>query len=65
MKRILSLSIYADFIKVSWKQTALGTPSLIFSPSARTCSRKRSPGYAFGHEHALKTKILRDHRAPW
>ena len=46
-------------------QTALGAPSLVFSPSARTCFLNRSPCYAFGREHALKAKILRDHRAPF
>ena len=64
MKKILSLDIYSFFIDVSREQTALDAPSLVFSPSARTCSFKRSLGYAFGHEHALKTKILRDQRAP-
>ena len=65
MKKISSLSVYANFIEVSRKQTALGAPSLVFLPSARTCSLKRSYHYALGHEHALKAKILRDHRAPW
>ena len=65
MKKVSSLSVYANFIEVSRKQTALGAPSLVFSPSARTCSLKRSHHYALGHEHALKAKILRDHRAPW
>ena len=64
MKKILSLGIYSFFIEVSRVQTALSAPSLVFSPSARTCSRKCSPCYAFSREHALKAKILRDHRAP-
>ena len=56
MKKISSLSVYANFIEVSRKQTALGAPSLVFSPSARTYSLKRSHHYALGHEHALKAK---------
>ena len=65
MKKIRFSSIYWFFGGICRAQTALGTPSLVFSPSARTCSLKRSPNYAFGREHALKAKILRDHRAPW
>ena len=64
MKTTFSSGTYGYFVAVSRAQTALGAPSLVFSPSARTCSLKRSPCYAFGHEHALKAKILRDHHAP-
>ena len=32
MKKVSSLSVYANFIEVSRKQTALGAPSLVFSP---------------------------------
>ena len=28
-------------------------------------SLNRSPGYAFGCEHPVRAKILRDHYAPW
>ena len=59
------LSISAIFSKVSPGLTALGAPLLVFSPSARTCSLKRSHHYALGREHALRAKILRNHRAPW
>ena len=38
-------------------QTVLGTPSLVFFPPAHTCSLKRSPRYAFGRRHSLKTKL--------
>ena len=64
MKNKLFLSTYAIFPKVSPVQTALGARSLVFSPSARTCSLKRSHHYAFGREHALRAKILRDRHAP-
>ncbi len=64
LKKNLFFSIYSDIGKVSREQTALGAPSLVFSPSARTCSLKRSHHYALGREHALRAKILRDHRAP-
>ena len=65
VKNNLFLSIYADFSKVSPGHTALGMRSLVFSPSARTCSLKRSHHYALGREHALRAKILRDRHAPW
>ena len=52
MKNIFFSVIYAIFSKVSPQPTALGAPSLVFSPSARTCSLKRSHHYVFGHEHA-------------
>ncbi len=61
----LFLSIDADFAKVPPAPTALGARSLVFSPSARTCSLKRSHHYVLGHEHALRAKILRDRHAPW
>ncbi len=64
LKKNLFFSIYSDIGKVSREQTALDAPSLVFSPSARTCSLKRSHHYALGREHALRAKILRDHRAP-
>ena len=64
MKKNLFLSIYADSSKVSPRQTALAR-SLVYSPSARTCSLKRSHHYALGREHALRAKILRDRHAPW
>ncbi len=64
MKKDLFLNIYANFSRVAPGQTALGARSLVFSPSARTCSLKRSHHYAFGREHALRAKILRDHHAP-
>ena len=75
-KKGLHLSIYANLSKVSPGHTALGARSLVFSPSARTCSLKRSHHYALGREHAgmmksrrLKAaapaKILRDRHAPW
>ena len=64
-KRKLLLSSHADFPKVSPGQTALGARSLVFSPSARTCSLKRRHYYALGREHALRAKILRDRHAPW
>ena len=62
-KKDLFFSIYPAIAKVSRGQTALGAPSLDFSPSARTCSLKRSHHYDFGCEHALRVKVLRDHRA--
>ena len=65
MRKVSSLSVYANLSKSPGNRLALGAPSLVFSPSARTCSLKRSHHYALGHEHALKAKILRDHRAPW
>ena len=65
MKNNLFLSIFADFSKDFPGQTALGVRSLVFSPSARTCSLKRSHHYALGHEHALRAKILRDRHAPF
>ena len=65
MKNNLFPSTYAIFPKVSPGQTALGARSLVFSPSARTCSLKRSHHYAFSREHALRAKILRDRHAPW
>ena len=65
LKKNLFFSIYPAIAKVSRGPTALGAPSLVFSPSARTCSLKRSHHYALGREHALRAKILRDHRAPW
>ena len=65
MKKILFLNIYGDFSMVSPGQTALGARSLVFSPSARTCSLKRSHHYALGREHALRANILRDRHAPW
>ena len=75
-KKDLFLSICAKLSKVSPKETALGARSLVFSPSARTCSLERSHHYALGREHAgmmksrrLKAaapaKILRDRHAPW
>ena len=75
-KKNLFVSSYANFPSVSPGQTALGARSLVFSPSARTCSLKRSHHYALGREHAgmmksrrLKAaapaKILRDRHAPW
>ena len=60
MKKNLFLSTYTIFSKVSPGQTALGARSLVFSPSARTCSLERSHHYVLGHEHALRAKILRD-----
>ena len=65
MKMVYSLGIYEIFFEVSQVPAALDAPSLVFSPSACTCSLKRSPGYACGREHPLRAKILRDHRAPW
>ena len=65
MKKNLFLSICANFSQVSPEQTALDARSLVFSPSARTCSLKRSHHYALGREHALRAKILRDRHAPW
>ena len=65
LKKNFFVSIYPAIAKVSRGQTALGAPSLVFSTSARTCSLQRSHHYALGREHALKAKILRDHRAPW
>ena len=65
MKNILFIGIYAIFPNVPPVQTALGARSLVFSPSARTCSLKRSHHYVLGHEHALRAKILRDRHAPW
>ena len=65
MKNDLFLSIYANCPKDSPGQTGLGARSLVFSPSARTCSLKRSHHYAFSREHALRAKILRDRHAPW
>ena len=65
MKKNLFLSICANFSQGSPGQTALGARSLVFSPSARTCSLKRSHHYALGREHALRAKILRDRHAPW
>ena len=64
-KKNLFLSICANCPKFSPEQTALGARSLVFSPSARTCSLKRSHYYALGREHALRAKILRDRHAPW
>ena len=64
MKKDLFLNIYGNFSKGSPEPTALGARSLVFSPSARTCALKRSHHYALGREHALRTKILRDRRAP-
>ena len=64
MKKDLFLNIYANFSRVGPGQTALGARSLVFSPSARTCSLKCSHHYAFGREHALRAKILRDRHAP-
>ena len=65
VKKNLFFIICPTIAKVSRGQTALGAPSLVFSPSARTCSLKRSHHYALGREHALRAKILRDHRTPW
>ena len=65
MKKYLFVSIYGIVSRVSPGQTALGARSLVFSPSARTCSLKRSYHYAFGREHALRAKILRDRHTPW
>ena len=65
MESNLFLSIYGNFARVAPVQTALGARSLVFSPSARTCSLKRSHHYVLGHEHALRAKILRDRHAPW
>ncbi len=65
MKNNMFLSIYVESSKVSRGQTALGARSLVFSPSARTCSLKRSHHYVLGHEHALRAKILRDRHAPF
>ena len=56
LKKNLFFSIYSDIGKVSREQTALDAPSLVFSPSARTCSLKRSHHYALGREHALRAK---------
>ena len=64
-KKNLFLRSYGNFRKVSPGHTALGARSLVFSPSARTCSLKRSHHYALGREHALRAKILRDRHAPW
>ena len=64
-KRNLFLSNDTNFSKVSPGQTALGARSLVFSPSARTCSLERSHHYALSREHALRAKILRDRHAPW
>ena len=64
MKKDLFLSIYANFSNISPRPTALGARSLVFSPSARTCSLKRSHHYALSREHALRAKILRDRHAP-
>ena len=64
-KKNLFLNICAIFSKVPPGQTALGARSLVFSPSARTCSLKRRHHYALGREHALTAKILRDRHAPW
>ena len=65
MKMYLFLSNYGIFFGVSPRQTALGARSLVFSPSPRTCSLKRSHHYALGREHALRAKILRDRHTPW
>ena len=65
MKNILFIGIYEMFPNVAPEPTALGARSLVFSPSARTCSLKRSHHYAFSREHALRAKILRDRHAPW
>ncbi len=65
MKKNLFFTTYRPIAKVSREQTSLGAPSLVFSPSARTCSLKRSHHYALGREHALRAKILRDRHAPW
>ncbi len=76
MKKDLFLSNFANISKVSPGQTALGARSLVLSPSARTCSLKRSHHYALGREHAgmmksrrleaaAPAKILRDRHAPW
>ena len=65
MEKSLFFTTYRPIAKVSRGQPALGAPSLVFSPSARTCPLKRSHHYALGREHALRAKILRDHRAPW
>jgi len=64
-KKALFLTIYTNFFNFSPGQTALGARSLVFSPSARTCTLKRSHHYALGREHALRAKILRDRHAPW
>lgn len=64
MGKSLFLSIYENSAKVSPEPTALGARSLVFSPSARTCSLKRSYHYALSREHALRAKILRDRHAP-
>ena len=64
-KKDLFLSISANCSKAFPGQPALGARSLVFSPSARTCFLKRSHHYAFGREHALRAKILRDRHAPW
>ena len=64
-KKNLLLNICANIPKVPLRQTVLGARSLVFSPSARTCSLKRSHHYALGREHALRAKILRDRHAPW
>ena len=63
-KRIFYSGNYRFFVEISRAQTVPGAPSLVFLSSAGTCSLKRSPCYAFDHEHPLKPKILRDHRAP-
>ena len=65
MKMSVCLSNYEIFPEFSPGHTALGARSLVFSPSARTCSLKRSHHYAFSREHALRAKILRDRHAPW
>ena len=65
MKKFLLLRVYANFFEISCIHAALGARSLVFSPSARTCSLKRSHHYAFSREHALRAKILRDRHAPW
>ena len=46
MEKNLFFTTYRPIAKVSRGQTALGAPSLVFSPSARTCSLKRSYHYA-------------------
>ncbi len=64
MKKRYFLGIYEIFSRASPEPPALGARSLVFSPSARTCSLKRSHHYALGREHALRAKILRDRHAP-
>ena len=64
-EKTIFLNICVNFSKVPLGQTALGARSLVYSPSSRTYSLKRSHHYALGRKHALWAKILRDRHAPW